>query len=114
MVNGALIKVSVYPLSENRQTKLPLPFLWTVPYKLYCCVLCASLTVLGSSKSDNIYNDDPPPDNEAYLNEYEEQEVDYEGQVGDYMEAVQEAIAVNDIAETFVMLVSQTKWWQWV
>ena len=31
-VNGALIKAGVYPLTENRQTKLPLPFLWIVPY----------------------------------------------------------------------------------
>ena len=76
--------------------------------------MCVSLTVLGSPKSDNIYNDDPPTDDEAYLNEYEEQEVAYEGQVGDYMEAVEEAIAANDIAETFVMLVSWTQWWQWV
>ena len=31
-VNDALIKADVYPLSENQQTKLLLPFLWTVPY----------------------------------------------------------------------------------
>ena len=57
-------------------------------------------------QSDNIYNEDPPANDDSYLNEYSEMETAYQEEITEYMTIVQEATAANDIAETLVMLVS--------
>ena len=68
---------------------------------IHCSWLHQLYLLVQSNTTDN-FDEDPPSDFEA---DYEEDRSKYASEVQDYMDAVNQAAAVNQIAEDLVLLV---------
>ena len=71
-------------------------------YSVHCSLATLAVLTLVQSNTTGDFDEDPPSDFEA---DYEAARSEYKSEVQDYMNAVNEAAEVNQIAEDLALLV---------